>query len=101
MLSYIAFAVSGKLVVFLIQKFPLFTWIGKKWKTFGQLVECDLCLGVWVYVIINLLEFRLTFYSADSNLFGEVLTGFAMSFLMHLLSIGWQAKFGIIVVGKE
>ncbi len=101
MLAYIAFALSGKVLIYLIQKFPLTLYISRYWKILRDLVECDLCLGVWVYSLLNLFAFRLTFYSDRSDWIGEIITGSAISFIMHLISIGWKEKFGVIFIGQE
>ena len=103
MLDFIAFAISGKILIYTIQKFPFFIWIGKKISFVNQLISCDFCLGVWVYCILNLVSFRLSFYNANKyDIISGIVTGIATSFVMHLISVGWMSKYAVYIVdGKE
>ena len=100
LLRFLAFALVGRTLIYLIQKFPATTWLSKKWKFLEDLFSCDLCLGVWVYSIINMLSFKITYYNEnESTLLGEFITGAVTSFVMHLASIGWKDKFTNMVIG--
>jgi len=54
----VGFALTGKLLIYLIQIFPPTHYL-YRWKYLEKLFTCDLCLGVWVYSILNLLYFRV------------------------------------------
>lgn len=98
------FALIGRLLVFLFQKFPKdkLPFIGKLFqngKFLEQLFACDLCLGFWVYsglaFIINVNVAEEWFYIP---VFSEFLTGAVISFIMHLISAGWEARYQNIVI---
>jgi hypothetical protein len=51
-MNVIVYALLGKLIIYLAQKFPFTSLplVGKLWEEqrfFGKLFGCDLCLGVW------------------------------------------------------
>jgi len=93
------FALVGRLLIYLWQKFPLSSYLSKKWKLLEQLFECDLCLGVWAYTILAFLFgvniFEGWFYVV---IISEFLTGAITSFLVHLVRIGWDTRFRVIQV---
>lgn len=102
----------GKLVIFIIQTAGILepvwsilraleTRCGEAfafWPSEHELVkefrECGFCLGCWVFSIlaicgrIDLIDF------IDNGIISYVLTGFACSFIVHLLSGGWKYHFG-------
>lgn len=92
----------GKLSIYFIQIFPpveLLYRVPKIGKYLEKLIECDLCLGVWVY------WFLAFFFSVNYMqewfyvpVLCELLTGAITSFIMHLISIGWKEKFGVFEV---
>lgn len=102
MTKLLVYLLVGKLVIYAAQKFPfpkLFPKLFLEGKFLERLFSCDFCLGFWVY-------FGLAFVF-EMNLFAEyfyvlviceALTGLVISFVMHLLSIGWNDKFGTILV---
>jgi len=96
-LELLGFVLVGKLIIYLAQQF-FFANFGEV-KFFSKLFSCDLCLGVWVYSIlnfffgINLLE--QVFYIW---IVSEILSGAVISFLMHLISIGWSSKYQEIII---
>lgn len=60
----------------------------------GNLFECELCLGVWVYSFLCLLlDFHLPQSTTYLPILSEILAGMVMSFSMWLLTEGWNAKF--------
>ena len=95
-INFLIYVALGKLLIYIGQKF-----LGNsKSFFFNKLVNCDLCLGVWVYTIlaglyqIRLLEDVLWYVPIAS----ELITGIAVSFIVHLLSIGVREKFGTVIV---
>ena len=97
MIEYFVFALVGKLLIYLIQKFPLTNYLSSKSKFLNELFSCGLCLGFWVYLgLAFIIEIRII----DVEIFGisEFLTACITSFVMYLVSSGWQENFGTIVI---
>ena len=96
LLVYILF---GKLFIYVLQKFPLTRDV--KYPFLRELIECDFCLGTWVFSILSgLFQFVLFREYLYCPVVSELGTGVLVSFIVHLLSIGWINKFGVIVVEK-
>lgn len=58
----LVYVLTGKLLIYLFQISPYPKFIsglfgGKRF--LDELFECDLCLGVWIYSILNILFFRV------------------------------------------
>lgn len=86
--EFLVYVVVGKLLIFIGQKF-----LGNV-SFLDELVSCDLCVGVWVYTILSgLFQIRLLedvyFYVP---LVSEFITGCVVSYLVHLISIGFREK---------
>ena len=103
-MQLVAFALIGKLTIFLLQKFPIsrLPLIGRLFeegKLLGDLLSCDLCLGFWVYsglaFIIDVNVVGELFYIP---ILSEFFTGAIVSFLMHLISAGWEARYTNIII---
>jgi hypothetical protein len=97
--NLIVWLILGRLAIWLIQ----INGFTRHWMKPGgllrELVDCDLCLGVWVFaglaglLRINMLE---TFYVP---ILSEMLSGAMASFAVHLAVLGWQVKFGATDLG--
>jgi hypothetical protein len=78
-----------------LRKFPPAVAIAKAVK-FD--IDCNLCLGFWVYTImagflcVNILD---VFYIPFAS---EIITGSVTSWVMHLLTIGWHTEYGVLEV---
>ncbi len=94
--TLIAYAITGKLLIFFLRKFPLTHIIAKKIHL-TTLIECDLCLGFWTYLVL-LIWFRVNVLPIYYPGLSEVTTAAFISFVMWLLVIGWFDMFGIIEV---
>jgi hypothetical protein len=96
---FLFYAVIGKLFIYTLQKFPLIRNIKNQF--FRDLFDCDFCLGVWIFSILaGLFQFVLFKHLFYFPVVSEIATGVFTSFLVHLISIGWINKFGVIVVEK-
>lgn len=104
MTQLLAYALIGKLTIFLLQKFPKHSLpiIGKLFREgrlLGDLFSCDLCLGFWVYtglaLLINVDVTGELFYVP---ILSEFITGAVMSFIMHLISAGWEAQYQNVII---
>ncbi len=105
MMQLVAFALIGKLIIFLLQKFPtshlpLIGRLFEEEKFLGNLFSCDLCLGFWVFSGLSFI----TNVNVTGELFvyipilSEIITGAIVSFIMHLISAGWEARYKNIVI---
>jgi len=101
---YFLYAGVGKLFIYLFQIFPLADWVGEKYPTLKKLIECDLCLGVWMYFFVAMIM-RANLFDSIPNPFGAIwiaieyfMTGAVTSFIVHLVSLGWNSKFQIFEV---
>ena len=94
--TLIAYAITGKLLIFFLRKFPLTHIIAEKLHL-TTLIECDLCLGFWAYLVL-LIWFRVNVLPIYYTGLSEVTTAAFTSFVMWLLVIGWFDIFGIIEV---
>ena len=97
--AFIAYAITGKLLMFFLRKFPLTNIIAKKLHL-TTLAECNLCLGFWIYLIL-LLWFRVNLFDVYYPGLSEIITALFTSFVMWLLVIGWFEVFGIIEVNLD
>jgi len=96
-LEYFAFALIGKVLLYLLQKFPLTDYLATKWKVIEQLVTCDLCLGFWVYLILGAF-YRVDLITPYQAVFSEIILASVTTFVVHLISIGWSEKFSVVVI---
>jgi hypothetical protein len=101
---YLLYVVAGKIAIFVLQRFPfkklpLLSNLFAEGKFLQELFSCDLCLGVWVYTILAFF-FKANIYNVFYIPFvSELLTGMTTSFILHVFSAGWQALFGVTVIG--
>lgn len=104
MLKFIIFALAGKLLIYLAQKFPFakLPFVGKLFCGDGfmaQLFSCDLCLGVWVYFLLSALSgIRILDEIIVVPIVSEFMTGAITSFITHLISLGWNTKFQVLYI---
>jgi hypothetical protein len=100
-LYYFIYALLGRLIIYLIQSFPLIGYLSSLGKPLEKLFGCDLCLGVWVYWflawILNINIFNLWFPSINT-VFAYFLTGAVTSFIMYLIALGWKDQFSILEI---
>ena len=104
MTQLLAFALIGRLTIFLLQKFPKHSLpiIGKLFREgrlLGDLFSCNLCLGVWVYTgLAFLIDVNVTGELFYVPVLSEFVTGAIVSFIMHLISAGWEAQYSNIII---
>ena len=103
MVKFILFAGLGRLLIFTIQKHPLARILREKHWLLDELIECEFCLGFWVYLVLSFLVRPEFFgeYIQYVPVITEILEGIVVSFLVHIFSVGWRDKFSIIVIGEE
>ncbi len=89
----------GRLTIYALQVNGLTRSLFSKYAKLEELVDCDFCLGFWVFSFlawalgINLLA--PVYIPALS----ETMSGLLASFFVHLVRIGWTSKFGITRLG--
>jgi hypothetical protein len=92
------FLAVGKLLMFLARKSPYF----KRGDFLSALFSCELCLGVWVY---SAMSFVYQFYLFDGVRYvpflSEFITGSIMSFVMWLITDGWNSNFREMHINME
>jgi len=94
-LYWIFYAGTGRIVIFFSRKFLLNRFVKQGY--FRELLECDLCLGFWVYALLSYL-FDVNLAEFLPVVISQALTGMIMSFIMYLVVAGWNAKFSNIIV---
>jgi len=52
MIDFLVYLGSGKLLLFLVKKFPPAQKFMSKGELLPQLYNCDLCFGFWVYLFL-------------------------------------------------
>lgn len=96
MLDFFFYLASGRLVIWLLQTNGLMRPVWKWRPVLTELGECDLCLGFWVYLILAIFA-PLSFGLWPWPIEAVILAGIS-SFVMHLLRLGWQMKFGGVII---
>lgn len=91
MLSWLVYAVVGKILIYLWQIFPLPKSVG----LLKKLHECDLCSGFWVYSILALATRTDLF---EMNPITQIATGAVTTFLVHVFSAGWRELYSPPIV---
>jgi hypothetical protein len=89
--DYFIFLVFGKVAIFFLQTFPPLRKI--KWKFLQEALDCDLCTGTWVYIVLAFI-FGVN-VAPKKGIVPKILTGASSSLLTHLVSIGFRDKFGV------
>jgi len=97
-LYYFAYALFGRLIIYLIQRLP---FIDFSWDSLDELFHCDLCLGVWVYWFLAWIfdiEIFSLWFSNVNTVFAYFLTGTVTSFIMYLVALGWKDQFSVLEI---
>jgi hypothetical protein len=104
MTQLVAYALIGKLTIFLLQKFPkhslpIIGELFREGRLLGDLFSCDLCLGFWVYSgLAYIINVNLVGELFNVPILSEFITGAIMSFIMHLISAGWEARYSNYII---
>lgn len=100
LLIWLFYLVVGKIIIHIWLQFHLPRFL-KKSEWIGKLHECDLCSGVWVY---SILSFFMGVGLLGATGFGEMplldsaVTGIVVSWLVHIFTLGWRAKYEVTVI---
>jgi len=91
-LWYFAYAFAGRLIIFLFQKVFFANYKNNRENFLKKLFSCSLCLGFWVYFILAFV-FTIDIFELEYRIIGEFLTAAVTTFLVWLISIGWDSEF--------
>lgn len=92
-LKFLLISAVGRLIIYLIQQLPPVREMKNKF--FGELLRCDLCLGVHLYFLLcGVFHFQVTseLFSVYIPVLSEYITGAILSAIMHYVSLGWKFK---------
>ncbi len=96
--DWLVFVAFGKLLIYFWMQFPIPNVLTNL-SFFRKLHECDLCSGCWIYWVLAVaLRFDLlpALGLPHVPIVGEFLTGGAISYLVHVFSIGVKAKYEVV-----
>lgn len=99
-LKWLAFLLIGKIVIHTWMQFHLPKFL-KKSDWFVKLHDCDFCSGVWAYSILSLflgVDLLSVITYTYVPYVSQIVTGIVVSWLIHIFSLGWKAKYEIVVV---
>lgn len=96
MIEFLKLALTGKLFIFFIRKFPPARAIMGKREFSKELFDCDLCLGFWVYLV--LAPFFKIDIDIENRLVRNTVLACVTSFLTFLASQGWKEHFETVVI---
>ena len=97
MIEFFQFALTGRLFIFLLRKFPPFRSIMGKREFSQELYDCDLCLGFWVYLALAPF-FKIKIDTIENKVVRNTVLAGVTSFLMFLISAGWRENFENLVI---
>jgi len=94
--EFFLYAFIGRLLVFAVQKFPTEKIPLLNRELLQELINCDLCLGFWVYLVLSFwMDVTILI---DEFLLAQIVTAFATSLAVHLMRVGFDTEFKIIKV---
>lgn len=94
--DFLLYLAIGRLLTWLLQTNGLTKRMWGLHPLLEELGDCDLCLGFWVYLALGL--FLPPVFAPWPFALSVVVLAAVMTTMAHLLRLGWQAKFGMIVV---
>ena len=100
MIEFLSFALTGRLFLFLLRKFPPFRSFMGKWEYSQELFDCDLCLGFWVYLALSPF-FKMKIDMIENKVVRNTVLAGVTSFLTFLAAQGWKEHFEILVIEDE
>lgn len=98
MREFVLYALTGKLLLFLLKKFTPFRIIISKSELLQELYGCNLCLGFWVYLALSLVSKDINAEHIKNKYVGKFVVASFTTFIMHLISIGWEESFETVYI---
>lgn len=99
-LKWIAFILIGKICIHIWMQFH-FPKFMQRSEWIKKLHECDLCSGVWIYSILSFftgVDLLVVTGFGYVPLVSAIITGIIVSWLVHIFTLGWKAKYEVVVV---
>lgn len=100
-MNLIAALVVGRLAIWIVQTNGLTRRLWSAHPILAELGECDFCLGCWLLPLLAWLMGVNLLAPIYVPVVSEVLTGWLLSFGLHLGRLGWQTKFGVTILSGE
>lgn len=100
MLDWLIYSVAGKLAIFFFQSFPLPSKLEEHW-FIGKLHKCGLCSGFYIFSILAYflkMDILTSLGFWYTPVLSEVVTGMSISFITHLVTLGWKEQFNSVVI---
>jgi hypothetical protein len=63
-----------------------------------ELYSCNLCLGFWVYLALSLVSKDINVENIKNKYIGKFVVSAFTTFIMHLISTGWEETFGTVYI---
>lgn len=79
----------GRLVIWVLQTSPVFDFLRRR-KFFNEMLLCDFCTGFWVFLVVGLFYGEVLMAPLPWNPITWVLNALLSSYIMHLISLGWE-----------
>lgn len=96
MIEFIAYAATGRLLIWLFQTNGITRRFLQRYTKEGdlvnELVHCDLCLGFWVYLALAVFSKKQE-SGMWINPVGWITKAGFTTFLVHLIRLGWDSNF--------
>jgi len=95
--NFVLFLMTGRLLTWFLQTNGLLDPIRKLHPLLEEMNECDLCLGFWVFLIMSIL-LKHQYSNTGPGWFNYLVQATFSTFVAHLLRLGWNSKFGVMVI---
>lgn len=100
LLVWLFYLILGKIIIHIWLQFHLPKFLNKS-EWFRKLHECDLCSGTWVYAILSFCMGVGILEVTVGNIppvIDSIITGIVVSWVVHIFSLGWKAKYEVTVI---
>lgn len=92
--NFLIYLLAGRILTWLLQTTGLLRPLWQSHPMLKEVSECDLCLGFWVFLGLSQRKpFGLWPRSVE-----RIVLAALTSFGAHLLRLGWDSKFGGMVI---
>lgn len=90
-MKVIVYTLIGRILIWALSTTPLFDDVRGGHPKIQELLNCDFCLGFWVYSFLAVVFDLHLDEKRQVRMYP--LIGLLTSFVMHLFTIGWKEKF--------
>ena len=96
-LRYFVFAALGKLLMMFIRKFPPAVRIAER---IHFPIDCDLCLGWWVYTVSS-FAFPVQMMDSYTPIINELIQGSVTAWVAYVFTAGWHSTYSVYEVKTD